>query len=220
MICPWCKWWAEVLYYYCIIVSFSCGGSQLMRARDWDPKCLQCAVSSGTCNCFPQLAQTLPQVPFAPQNQSLPPASATSSTVKESPYRIGGSCINSQHVSGGELSWASHHQRSGLLLMSCLNKCQQWPLTAIYALPQDWAISMDHGWVLVLVSATRSSVPHCDVGRAALEHSLGLGWGALRRSHETQKLLKWTSVRLIRCRSMNKCSSQEKYMLLTALLVL
>ena len=86
---------------------------------------LQCAVSSGTCNCFPQLAQTLPQVPFAPQNQSLPPASATSSTVKESHYRIGGSCINSQHVSGGELSWASHHQRSGLLLMSCLNKCQQ-----------------------------------------------------------------------------------------------
>ena len=68
---------------------------------------------------------------------------------------------------------------------------------------------MAHGWVLFLVSATRSPVPHCDVERAGLEHSLGLGWGALRRLHETQKLLKQTSVHPIGCRSMNKCSSQE-----------
>lgn len=64
--------------------------------------------------------------------------------------------------------------------MSCLNKCQQWPTASHIGSARDWAISMDHDWVLFLVSATRSPVPHCDVERAGWEHSPSLGWGALR----------------------------------------
>ena len=44
-------------------------------------------------------------------------------------HRAGGVHRVSPHLSADELWWSGRHQRAGLLLMCCLNKHQQWPLT-------------------------------------------------------------------------------------------
>ena len=46
--------------------------------------------------------------------------------IVEPHHIVGAAHIYSQHVLGGELWWSSCCQESGLLLVCCLSKCQQW----------------------------------------------------------------------------------------------
>lgn len=52
-------------------------------------------------------------------------------------------CMDSWHLSGGELWWSSCHQRPGWLLRHSLRKCPQWPP------PSHWGSALGLGchWV-------------------------------------------------------------------------